>query len=198
MKFIHLPFRIFLTFVSALTLLGLSDILHASPSSGPKGYGLMTSYREVGSAIVNGSIFQCADADEGSAYYYLYLTPRMVDGMWDYLDWGGTVTLEVTTQHTFTGTGDFSYSENVVIEGPGISGSHSQQESMSSPGQSVIVRQVFSHPITANDMGGINAGGYLTVTINATANGDLGPLCGQHVGGQMMWQARGAVLRLEP
>ena len=190
--------RLMLSLVVVFVTTASASMALASPG-GAKGFGLMTGYREVASAVVNGSIFECQDHDEGSAYYYIYLTTKMVDDMWEYLDWGGTVTLEVTTQHTFTGSGELSYSENISITGPGLNGSpQSDEETVSSPGGSIIHRMVFTQPITANDMGGMYAGGYIEVFINATADGDLGALCGQHVGGQAMWQARGAVIRLVP
>jgi len=168
--------------------------------SGPRGYGFRIESGDMASAVLDGTRYvRCTDSDNGYAVYTLQLSTKMVDEMWDVLNMGGTVAIEVITQHTFTGEGEYSYSENITIEGPGIHGSHSNQATASSPGRpSIVTRMEFEEAVTANDMGGVIAGGVITISLNATAQADLAGLCGEIKGGQVMWKTRGAILWLLP
>ncbi len=168
--------------------------------NGPKGYGFTGAGGDMASVSLEGTHFKrCTDNDDGWAEARLTLSAKMVDEMWDVLDQGGSVTVQVMTYHRMQGKGDLSYSEQIAISGPAISGSLSNQEQMSSPGYpSHTETLIHEHSITRNDMGGVIAGGTITVSATASAQGSLGIECGRIVGGHAYWKMRGVVMRLNP
>lgn len=169
--------------------------------NGPKGYGFTVQSGDFASVILDGTHFRrCTDSDEGQGEFTLQVTQRMVDEMWDVLDQGGTVTIEAITYHRFSGAGDLTYSEQISVSGPGVvSGSFSNTEQVSWPGYPAQTYTLyFEQPVTRNDMTGVSAGGTITVSGTAQADGDLGGSCGEIVGGHAYWKMRGAVLRLVP
>lgn len=166
--------------------------------SGPKGYGFRVSGPEAAAALAYG-FSSCYQTDDGSATYELPLTGRIVDEMWNYLDWGGTVTLEVYTQYTFTGDGQLTYSESIDASGPGITASFSHQDQASSPGmESVRMYVTHRENIDRSQMTGVHEGSSIFVTYRATSTVDLGTICRPQDLGQALGKGRGAVLRLEP
>ena len=166
--------------------------------SGPKGYGFKITSNNAAAAVAYG-FSSCYASDPGYSTYELVLSPRMVDEMWNYLNWGGSVTLEVITQHTFTGDGNLSFTEDIQVSGSGITASFSGQDQASSPGMnSDINHETYRESITANDMGIMAAGGSIQVSITSNSTVDLGTICRPQDLGQTLGKGRGAVIRLEP
>ncbi len=172
--------------------------------SGKKGYGFNIEALPNGAAAsVSGFLpaNRCTDSKTVTVRFRLNLTPEIVDEMWDVIDLGGTVKVEVITQHTFTSMGTFTYNENIGIHGPGVHAYHSGEAQATNPGTpSQITRKVYETQINASHMGGVVAGNPMTVVLTATVTGDIGVACGvlPIVGGMVQWVARGAILWVDP
>jgi hypothetical protein len=176
--------------------------------SGPKGYAFRLNNAQKAIATLDGTrSVRCVDSGQGTSSHTLTLTQKMVGEMRSALEGGGSAIIEALTAHTFTGEGEYAYSEDIGVLGGGLAGSipatggtFSNSATASSPGRpSQVTNMVFQHPIALAEMDSIVAGGAFSVVAFASAEGELiGTDCGEIKGGQVMWRSWGAVLRLTP